>query len=52
MFVTLEKIAQQDPKYADILLLENYAAFQNRLLLFSLSLSLFNTLGCSSSSPE
>ncbi|EFH67629.1 hypothetical protein ARALYDRAFT_891543 [Arabidopsis lyrata subsp. lyrata] len=29
MFVTLEKIAQQDPKYADILLLENYAAFQN-----------------------
>ncbi|AEE32185.1 unnamed protein product [Arabidopsis thaliana] len=31
MFVTLEKIAQQDPKYADILLLENYAAFQNSL---------------------
>lgn len=30
MFVTLEKIAAQDPKYADILLLENYAAFQNR----------------------
>ncbi|CAL5349147.1 unnamed protein product [Camellia sinensis] len=29
MFVTLEKIAAQDPKYADILLLENYAAFQN-----------------------
>ncbi|KAG7594368.1 F-box associated domain type 1 [Arabidopsis thaliana x Arabidopsis arenosa] len=29
MFVTLEKIAQQDPKYADILVLENYAAFQN-----------------------
>jgi len=28
LFVTLEKIAQQDPKYADILLLENYAAFQ------------------------
>ncbi|XP_047328351.1 exocyst complex component SEC3A-like isoform X2 [Impatiens glandulifera] len=31
MFVTLEKIAAQDPKYADILLLENYAAFQNSL---------------------
>ncbi|KAG1368535.1 exocyst complex component SEC3A [Cocos nucifera] len=31
MFVTLEKIAQSDPKYADIVLLENYAAFQNSL---------------------
>ncbi|CBI19621.3 hypothetical protein AAG906_030991 [Vitis piasezkii] len=31
MFVTLEKIAQTDPKYADILLLENFAAFQNSL---------------------
>ncbi|OWM80790.1 hypothetical protein CDL15_Pgr006820 [Punica granatum] len=31
MFVTLEKIAQADPKYADIVLLENYAAFQNRI---------------------
>uniref|UniRef100_A0A1D1XZ59 Exocyst complex component SEC3A n=2 Tax=Anthurium amnicola TaxID=1678845 RepID=A0A1D1XZ59_9ARAE len=31
MFVTLEKIAQADPKYADIVLLENYAAFQNSL---------------------
>ncbi|CAA7027854.1 unnamed protein product [Microthlaspi erraticum] len=31
MFVTLEKIAQQDPKNADIVLLENYAAFQNSL---------------------
>ncbi|XP_010255019.1 PREDICTED: exocyst complex component SEC3A isoform X2 [Nelumbo nucifera] len=31
MFGTLEKIAQADPKYADILLLENYAAFQNSL---------------------
>ncbi|KAI4307575.1 hypothetical protein L6164_030747 [Bauhinia variegata] len=31
MFVTLEKIAQTDPKYMDILLLENYAAFQNSL---------------------
>ncbi|KAL3840347.1 hypothetical protein ACJIZ3_024938 [Penstemon smallii] len=31
MFVTLDKIAQADPKYADILLLENYAAFQNSL---------------------
>ncbi|XP_038704911.1 exocyst complex component SEC3A-like isoform X2 [Tripterygium wilfordii] len=31
MFVTLEKISQTDPKYADIFLLENYAAFQNSL---------------------
>ncbi|KAK6938752.1 Exocyst complex component Sec3, PIP2-binding N-terminal domain [Dillenia turbinata] len=31
MFVTLEKISQTDQKYADILLLENYAAFQNSL---------------------
>ncbi|KAL2937981.1 Exocyst complex component SEC3A [Bienertia sinuspersici] len=31
MFVTLEKIAQADPKYADVFLLENYAAFQNSL---------------------
>ncbi|PKA48344.1 Exocyst complex component SEC3A [Apostasia shenzhenica] len=31
MFSTLEKIAQADPKYADIVLLENYAAFQNSL---------------------
>ncbi|KAL3845198.1 hypothetical protein ACJIZ3_002601 [Penstemon smallii] len=31
MFVTLDKISQADPKYADILLLENYAAFQNSL---------------------
>lgn len=30
MFVTMEKIAQADPKYADIVLFENYAAFQNR----------------------
>lgn len=31
MFTTLEKIAQSgDPKGADIILLENYAAFQNR----------------------
>lgn len=30
MFVTLEKIAQIEPKYAEIVLLENYAAFQNR----------------------
>ncbi|XP_020273699.1 exocyst complex component SEC3A-like [Asparagus officinalis] len=29
MFVTLEKIAQFEPKYAEIVLLENYAAFQN-----------------------
>lgn len=31
MFVTLEKIAQVEPKYSDIMLLENYAAFQNGL---------------------
>lgn len=31
MFSTLEKIAQADPRYADIVLLENYAAFQNSL---------------------
>ncbi|KAK7401116.1 hypothetical protein VNO78_12431 [Psophocarpus tetragonolobus] len=31
MFVTLEKNAQADPKYADIFLIENYAAFQNSL---------------------
>uniref|UniRef100_A0A7C9B451 Exocyst complex component Sec3 C-terminal domain-containing protein n=1 Tax=Opuntia streptacantha TaxID=393608 RepID=A0A7C9B451_OPUST len=31
MFGTLEKIAQTDPKYADVFLLENYAAFQNSL---------------------
>ncbi|PIA52444.1 hypothetical protein AQUCO_01000368v1 [Aquilegia coerulea] len=31
MFVTLEKVAQADPKYADIMLFENYAAFQNSL---------------------
>ncbi|KAK4753475.1 hypothetical protein SAY87_022273 [Trapa incisa] len=31
MFVTLEKIAQSDPKNADVVLLENYAAFQNSL---------------------
>lgn len=30
MFVTLDKIAQADTKYSDVLLLENYAAFQNR----------------------
>ncbi|XP_064952410.1 exocyst complex component SEC3A-like isoform X2 [Musa acuminata AAA Group] len=31
MFTTLEKIAQSDPKSADVILLENYAAFQNSL---------------------
>lgn len=35
MFVTLEKIAQTDPKYSEIFLLENYAAFQNRYVLQS-----------------
>jgi hypothetical protein len=36
MFVILEKIAQVEPKYVDIVLLENYAAFQHR---FNLSLT-------------
>ncbi|XP_015167202.1 exocyst complex component SEC3A-like isoform X2 [Solanum tuberosum] len=31
MFVTLDKIAQTDLKYQDIMLLENYASFQNSL---------------------
>ncbi|GAU14340.1 hypothetical protein TSUD_309000 [Trifolium subterraneum] len=31
MFVTLERLAQTEPKYADIFLIENYAAFQNSL---------------------
>ncbi|KAK8943335.1 Exocyst complex component SEC3A [Platanthera guangdongensis] len=31
MFVCLERTAQIDPKYSDIILLENYAAFQNSL---------------------
>ena len=31
MFTTLERIAQIDPKHEDIVLLENYAAFQNSL---------------------
>ncbi|RRT66903.1 hypothetical protein B296_00024491 [Ensete ventricosum] len=31
MFVALERTAQIDPKYVDIVLLENYAAFQNRV---------------------
>ncbi|KAE8674828.1 Exocyst complex component SEC3A [Hibiscus syriacus] len=31
LFATLEKLAQTDPKYADIFVLENYAAFQNSL---------------------
>lgn len=31
MFVTLEKIAQVELKYSEIVLLENYAAFQNSL---------------------
>jgi hypothetical protein len=34
MFVTLEKIAQVEPKYVDIVLLENYAAFQHRFFFF------------------
>ncbi|XP_028554059.1 exocyst complex component SEC3A isoform X5 [Dendrobium catenatum] len=31
MFVCLERTAQMEPKYSDIVLLENYAAFQNSL---------------------
>ncbi|KAH9551801.1 hypothetical protein CY35_09G031900 [Sphagnum magellanicum] len=31
MFTVLERIAQVDPKYVDVLLLENYAAFQNSM---------------------
>ncbi|XP_059637425.1 exocyst complex component SEC3A-like [Cornus florida] len=31
MFATLDNIANTDPKYADILLIENYAAFQNSM---------------------
>ncbi|XP_051139277.1 exocyst complex component SEC3A-like isoform X2 [Andrographis paniculata] len=31
MFMTLDKIAQGDMKYVDIMLFENYAAFQNSL---------------------
>ncbi|KAG0622466.1 hypothetical protein M758_3G099500 [Ceratodon purpureus] len=31
MFAVLERIAQVDPKYQDVLLLENYAAFQNSM---------------------
>jgi hypothetical protein len=30
MFAVLERIAAADPKHAPVLLLENYAAFQNR----------------------
>jgi hypothetical protein len=35
MFVTLERLAQTEPKYADIFLIENYAAFQNRFVSIS-----------------
>ncbi|KAH7289113.1 hypothetical protein KP509_31G058500 [Ceratopteris richardii] len=31
MFNVLERVARVDPKYTDIVLLENYAAFQNNL---------------------
>ncbi|CAI9753443.1 unnamed protein product [Fraxinus pennsylvanica] len=31
MFATLDKVAQTDQRYTDIMLLENYAAFQNSL---------------------
>jgi hypothetical protein len=34
MFVILEKLAQVEPKYVDIVLLENYAAFQHRFSSF------------------
>ena len=35
MFSVFEKVAQMDPKHSDIVLLENYAAFQNRLVWLS-----------------
>lgn len=35
MFNVLEKIALVDSKYQDVLLLENYAAFQNRYVSLS-----------------
>lgn len=41
MFVILEKIAQVEPKYVDIVLLENYAAFQHRFSSFFFLLVLF-----------
>lgn len=37
MFVILEKLAQVEPKYVDIVLLENYAAFQHRFSSFFFS---------------
>lgn len=41
MFVILEKIAQVEPKYVDIVLLENYAAFQHRFNSFFFLMVLF-----------
>jgi hypothetical protein len=42
MFTTLEKIAQSgDPKGVEIILLENYAAFQNRYETYEGKLQLF-----------
>ena len=35
MFSVFEKVAQMDPKHSDIVLLENYGAFQNRLVWLS-----------------
>jgi len=46
MFVILEKIAQVEPKYVDIVLLENYAAFQHRFIFFSLSWYTFSVCIC------
>ena len=34
MFSVFEKVAQMDPKHSDIVLLENYGAFQNRLVCY------------------
>lgn len=34
MFQTLEKIAETDSKSFDIVLIENYAAFQNRYEIY------------------
>jgi hypothetical protein len=46
MFVILEKIAQVEPKYVDIVLLENYAAFQHRFNSFFFSWYSFSVCIC------
>lgn len=44
MFVTLDKIAQADTKYTDVLLLENYASFQNRYYELQIQTLLINLM--------